>query len=96
MTQALSNPYAAAHRHGRTIGAQAPGRAFIPLYHSDTINHCPGCGGTHWHVGRMSAECACSATKFFGVSDKRFWSTKSPYGPVIINSRAGVTFPLAR
>ncbi|MFZ5749075.1 MAG: hypothetical protein ACOY45_15630 [Pseudomonadota bacterium] len=23
---------------------------------------CPGCGGTAWHVGRQSAECAACAT----------------------------------
>lgn len=31
---------------------------FVPLYHADTVNHCPACGHTHWHVGRMAAECA--------------------------------------
>ncbi len=31
---------------------------YMPLYYGDTVNHCPGCGGTHWHVGRQSAECA--------------------------------------
>jgi hypothetical protein len=31
---------------------------YMPLYHADTVNHCPGCGRTHWHVGRQSAECA--------------------------------------
>lgn len=33
-------------------------RGFMPLYRAGTVNHCPGCGGTHWHIGRMSAECA--------------------------------------
>jgi hypothetical protein len=28
------------------------------LYHKGETNHCPGCGGTHWMVGRSSAECA--------------------------------------
>jgi len=35
---------------------------YVPLYHADTVNHCPACGGTHWHIGRASAECAfCDA-----------------------------------
>lgn len=62
MAHALSNQCAAPHRHGRTMTAQPPARAFVALYHSDTVNHCPGCGGTHWHVGRMSAECAMCET----------------------------------
>jgi hypothetical protein len=33
-------------------------RGFRPLYHEDTVNHCPGCGKTHWHIGRTTAECA--------------------------------------
>ena len=34
------------------------GRGFMPLYYAGEINHCPGCGSMHWHVGRMTAECA--------------------------------------
>lgn len=33
-------------------------RGYMPLYHAGTVNHCPGCGHTHWHIGRLSAECA--------------------------------------
>lgn len=33
-------------------------RIAIPLYHADSINHCPSCGHTHWHIGRSSAQCA--------------------------------------
>ncbi len=25
-------------------------------------NHCPGCGGNHWLIGRTTAECAFCAT----------------------------------
>jgi len=34
------------------------GRGFFPLYHLDIENRCPGCGRSHWHVGRTMAECA--------------------------------------
>jgi hypothetical protein len=37
-------------------------RGFMPLYHEDTVNHCPGCGRTHWHIGRATAECAFCET----------------------------------
>ena len=25
-------------------------------------NSCPGCGRTHWHIGRVTAECAFCGT----------------------------------
>lgn len=31
-------------------------------YRMQEINHCPGCGRSHWLVGRMTAECAYCAT----------------------------------
>lgn len=34
------------------------GRAALPLYHADTINHCSSCGHSHWHIGRSTAQCA--------------------------------------
>ena len=37
-------------------------RGYQILYHQDIINKCPGCGKSHWHVGRMSAECAYCQT----------------------------------
>jgi hypothetical protein len=37
-------------------------RGFHVVYRPGEINHCPGCGRTHWHVGRLSAECGfCGA-----------------------------------
>lgn len=33
----------------------------IAYRHGET-NHCPGCGQTQWHIGRMTAECAFCAT----------------------------------
>ena len=35
---------------------------YRPVYRDDAVNHCPGCGRTHWHVGRFSAECAFCTT----------------------------------
>lgn len=41
----------------------SPGeRGYGIVYRPDETNHCPGCGRTHWHVGRSSAECAFCAT----------------------------------
>ncbi|HEY0412657.1 MAG TPA: hypothetical protein VGD66_05920 [Allosphingosinicella sp.] len=37
-------------------------RGFHAVYHPGEVNHCPGCGRTHWYVGRLSAECGFCAT----------------------------------
>ena len=43
---------------GKSFAKQTPARGFMPLYYAGESNHCPGCGGMHWHIGRVSAECA--------------------------------------
>ncbi|PXW75937.1 hypothetical protein C7451_106101 [Blastomonas natatoria] len=57
---ALSEPLKASSSHA--FARQVSNRGFQPLYHAGEPNRCPGCGGQHWHVGRMSAECATCAT----------------------------------
>lgn len=37
-------------------------RGYHVCYREGQVNHCPGCGRSHWHVGRLSAECAFCAT----------------------------------
>ncbi|WP_336958704.1 hypothetical protein [Sphingobium aquiterrae] len=37
-------------------------RGYVVLYRQQESNHCPGCGGSAWHVGRLTAECASCAT----------------------------------
>jgi uncharacterized protein (DUF983 family) len=37
-------------------------RGFLLLYHPGETNRCPGCGRSHWHVGRISAECGFCGT----------------------------------
>jgi hypothetical protein len=31
-------------------------------YRPQEVNHCPGCGKSHWMIGRMTAECAFCGT----------------------------------
>ena len=38
------------------------GRGYHAVYREQQVNHCPGCGRTHWIIGRVSAECAFCAT----------------------------------
>lgn len=42
--------------------ASPAARGYHAIYREHAINHCPGCGRTHWHVGRVTAECAFCAT----------------------------------
>ena len=37
-------------------------RGFQPVFRSQASNTCPGCGRSHWLVGRSTAECAFCAT----------------------------------
>lgn len=46
-------------------GSLIPGvaeRGYHVEYRHGGVNYCPGCGRTHWHVGRVSAECAFCGT----------------------------------
>ena len=38
------------------------GRGFSLVYREEQVNHCPGCGKSHWYIGRMLAECGFCAT----------------------------------
>lgn len=37
-------------------------RGFHAVYRDNDRNWCPGCGREHWHVGRITAECAFCGT----------------------------------
>ncbi|HET7606125.1 MAG TPA: PilZ domain-containing protein [Sphingomicrobium sp.] len=32
------------------------------VYRANSSNHCPGCGRSHWYIGRVSAECGFCGT----------------------------------
>ncbi|MFM5885619.1 MAG: PilZ domain-containing protein [Novosphingobium sp.] len=51
-------PFAGARR----AAAGPSARGYQVLFHADTVNHCPGCAGTNWLVGRITAECARCGT----------------------------------
>ncbi len=37
-------------------------RGYFVVYRPQEVNHCPGCGRSHWIVGRLLAECGFCAT----------------------------------
>jgi len=61
-------------------------RGYHDVYHDGEINHCPGCGRTHWHIGRLSAECAFCSTALplkeafiSGPAAPVFWRSRPDY-----------------
>ncbi|HWT12263.1 MAG TPA: hypothetical protein VN231_05890 [Allosphingosinicella sp.] len=46
----------------RTLPHDPANRGYVLVYRRGEVNHCPGCGRAHWHLGRRSAECAFCAT----------------------------------
>ena len=58
-------------------------RGYHAVYREQEVNHCPGCGRTHWIIGRVSAECAfCSTALPLAEA-----STRSHCRPVIIQHK---------
>ena len=47
---------------GGCIVPKAAERGYHIVYRPDEVNHCPGCGGSQWLVGRLLAECAFCST----------------------------------
>jgi hypothetical protein len=37
-------------------------RGYHVVYRAGEANRCPGCGRSHWYVGRLSAECGFCGT----------------------------------
>ena len=46
----------------RTAVLDLARRGYHVVYRPEQANYCPGCGGRHWLIGRVSAECAICAT----------------------------------
>jgi len=59
------------------------GRGYHAVYREHEVNHCPGCGRTHWIIGRVSAECAFCTTAL-PLAEA---SMRSHNGPVIIQHK---------
>lgn len=68
------------------------GRGYAPLYHLDTVNHCPACGHTHWHIGRSTAECAFCETALplaamaSNPGEPLFWARGNSHGALSVSS----------
>jgi hypothetical protein len=49
-------------KHGQALAHDPARRGYHVVYRPNQVNHCPGCGRSHWYVGRTSAECGFCAT----------------------------------
>ena len=49
-------------RIGRDHAYDPARRGYHVVYRENQVNHCPGCGRSHWYVGRLSAECGFCGT----------------------------------
>ncbi len=58
-------------------------RGYHAVYREHQVNHCPGCGRTHWIIGRMSAECAFCTTAL-PLAEA---SMRSHKAPIVIQHR---------
>ena len=47
-------------------------------YRENEVNHCPGCGRTHWYVGRVSAECGFCGTALPLAEVEYSWGGRRP------------------
>jgi hypothetical protein len=50
------------HAAANSFKLQLASRGYQVLFHADETNRCPGCGKSHWYVGRITAECAACGT----------------------------------
>lgn len=85
---ARNRAVAVARREGGAGGAEAlprrlpqallplpgPAGALVLTYRPGLPNLCPGCHSTHWHVGRITAECAHCGTALPIATDRPGWS----------------------
>lgn len=45
-----------------SFAATLANRGHHIVYRANAANHCPGCGRSHWYIGRISAECGFCGT----------------------------------
>lgn len=49
-------------RAAPSFAASLAQRGHHIVYRANESNHCPGCGRSHWYIGRVSAECGFCGT----------------------------------
>ena len=82
--------------HGSIFGKQGRNhphdpahRGYHVVYRENEVNHCPGCGRSHWYVGRVSAECGFCGTAL-PLSWRAIAWPSSPHGGARVSSAYAV------
>jgi hypothetical protein len=60
--EGLKRVTATSKRSGQSFALNLSARGYQVLFWRDAVNHCPGCGHSQWHVGRVTAECGYCGT----------------------------------
>jgi hypothetical protein len=63
------------------------------VYRTNASNHCPGCGRSHWYIGRISAECGFCGTAIPLAEARRDEPVSSAPRPKTVNSADGRRHP---
>lgn len=64
------------------------------VYRANEANHCPGCGRSHWYIGRMSAECGfCGTAVPLAETSRQESVTPSARSPKVSPSADQRRFP---
>ena len=66
------------HKRGEHFPHDPATRGYNAVYRQDETNHCPGCGRTHWYVGRVSAECGFCGTALPLADVEYSWGGSQP------------------
>jgi hypothetical protein len=64
-------------RASASFAASLAQRGHHIVYRANESNHCPGCGRSHWYIGRVSAECGFCGTAV-PLAEARHDDTVSP------------------
>ena len=54
------------------------GRGYVVVYRREASNACPGCGGSNWNIGRVTAECAFCDTAIPIAENRRAVEQSTP------------------
>jgi hypothetical protein len=49
-------------KRGEAFAHDPSRRGYHVVYRENEVNRCPGCGRSHWYVGRLLAECGFCGT----------------------------------
>ncbi|MCW3796783.1 hypothetical protein OMW55_03050 [Sphingomonas sp. BN140010] len=62
--------------HGHHFDPAA--RGYHAVYRENAVNRCPGCGRSHWLIGRLLAECGFCGTAL-PLSESYAHGTSTPF-----------------